>query len=66
MHAQGGPYDMNARRNSIAAAVQAQQAAAAQPQLANQSQFDQARWDAMNDMAMRQAMNPIQGYGGGG
>jgi hypothetical protein len=27
--AQGGPYDMNARRNSIAAQVQANQAAAA-------------------------------------
>jgi len=30
--AQGGDYDVNARRNAIAAAVQAQQAAAQQPQ----------------------------------
>ena len=63
VHAQGGPYDMNARRNSIAATIQAQQAAA-QP-LANQSQFEQAQWDAMNAAAMRQAMNPVQGFGGG-
>ena len=59
VHAQGGPYDMNARRNSIAAALVAQQAAP-QPQLQQQPD-DPRNPAAINDPRFA----PVQGYGGG-
>ena len=60
VHAQGGPYDMNARRNSIAAALVAQQAAP-QPQLQQQPEGGGLTQAMLNDPRFA----PVQGYGGG-
>ena len=79
VHAQGGPYDMNARRNSIAATLRAQQAAAPQAAASNGGAGNLTYVGggvylpefATSDPRTAAAINdprfaPVQGYGGGG